>query len=228
MDPSFSIADHAAGKIAADVGLGGEVMFHAVELGFVVPEAVRADAPDRAIARQHQPAFGAAADEAHILEAQAVRGKLRAGNALHADLHHAALCQRHRPDVLIQLPQWKPAPGLPVERGKVREVQGAVARKVRVQQHIVQALCADLLDGRQALDVRPQVPSARMMRIRPCDCSTRISLPGRKAMLQAPVRPVATTRDLRRHRCHCRWRRVGLSRERRLRFRGRSTTATTI
>ena len=145
-------AQHAARIVAADVRLCREVALLTVEVGVVKPKPIGARHQQAAIAGQGNAPLGALHHHLHIGQAAIVGGQLGSSHHLHAQVVPTALGQGHGPHLGIPMRQ---RPSLAWFTGRWRqigEIHPAVAREVRVQQHIVQTMRRNHLDGRQAFD----------------------------------------------------------------------------
>ncbi len=186
-------AQHAAGEIAADVGIVGEVVVDAVEIGVVEAEPIGAGDEQRAVAREHDPPLGAFGDHLDVLQAPLVLRQPRPRDGLHPDLHRPPLGERLGPDALVEELDRPDRRRFAFRRREVGEVERPVAREVGIEQQVVQALRGDGLHaGGTPASGADTTPSGRTIRIVPLASVMRKLPLGRNAMLHGPLSRLVT------------------------------------
>ena len=143
-------AQHAAGEIAALVGVQHRVALVAVEIRVVEPEAIGTGHEQVAVASELDAPLGAVGQVTHGLEPRVVLAQTGPRHLFHADVQEPPLGQRLGPHVLVEEVQRPRARRLARRRREVGEVERSVAREVGVEQQIVQSVRADRLDARHA------------------------------------------------------------------------------
>ncbi len=148
-------AHDAAAEVAADVGVVREIVVDAVEVRIVEAERVGAGDEHRAVGREGDaPLHARLGDHLDVLETAIVLAQPAAADALGADVEHAALGERLRPDVLVEVLD-RPLPGfLALGRREIGEIDEPVGGEVRIEHDVVEALRGDDLDRRDARDRR--------------------------------------------------------------------------
>src|SRR5262245_46136972 len=126
--------DDAPGKVSADIGILGEVMFHAIEVRIIKTETVGSGRIERSVRRKKNATLHTSIDQdLYIFKALVVTAKTGTSDAFGSERHRAALRKRLRPDLLVEELIRPHRRILASRRREVRKVEEAVLGKVGIQ-----------------------------------------------------------------------------------------------
>jgi len=179
----------------------------------------------KSVSNEYNPALAAAIDQnPKILQAFVVFAQARAPHPLHPKVHRPPLSKRLSPDQLVEKLCGPNCRVLTARRREIGDVEQPILCEVRIQQHVVQALCRHHLHARHSRD------GGRNHAIRPHDshgpralCHQKIAV-RKKRQRPRSAQPIGDGLDLKGRGSFCRRRRLGLSRKRRLGFVGHGRT----
>src|ERR1700722_1329290 len=138
----FIDAYDAAREIAQDVRVGDFVVC-AVVTRLVETETVGAGDEQGAVRREHDAAIHTVEQHLHIFEAALIIAQAGAGQALFADAHAATFRDGRFPDIGVEILERPGARRFTGWRRKVREINHAIVREIRIDDHVVERFGGD-------------------------------------------------------------------------------------